>query len=118
LFPLSTQESWSLFCLSSVTTTRVTLILRTKAFTLAEWRRLQKAGTITGPSGKPSSNLWEWYLSYRVPATPTGYECSQDTPLLSERATQVEDAESHLQQSLRRSRPLVRRSPWPRDPTR
>jgi hypothetical protein len=99
LFPLSTQESWSLFCLSSVTTSRVTLILRTKAFTLAEWRRLQKAGTITGPSGKPSSNLWEWYLSYRVPATRTGYECSQDLPPSSERATQVEDAKSQLQRS-------------------
>ena len=118
LFPLPTQESWSLFRLSCATTTRVTSILRTKDFTLAEWRRLQRAGKLIGPSGKPSLDLWEWTLSYRVPHTSSESECSPASRRSSEQAAQVEDAKSQLQQFLRRSRPLARRSPWPREPTR
>ena len=118
LFPLPAQESWNLFRLSSATSTRVTSILRTKAFTLAEWRRLQRAGKLIGPIGKPSSNLWEWTLSYRAPATLNVSSCSQSLPPSSGRATPVEDAKSQLRQFLLCSQPLVRRSPWPLDTTR
>jgi hypothetical protein len=37
LFPLPNQESWNLFRLSCAAITKVTSILRTKAFTLDEW---------------------------------------------------------------------------------
>lgn len=57
LFPLPTQESWNLFRLSSATSTRVPSILRTKAFTMAEWWHLPRAGKHTGPTGRSSSGL-------------------------------------------------------------
>jgi hypothetical protein len=46
---------------------RVISVLQMMAFGMAEWRRLPKLGSHTGPAGRAMSNLWEWTLSYRTP---------------------------------------------------
>lgn len=117
LFPLPSQESWNLFRLSSATSTRVISILRTKDFTMDEWRRLPKAGRLTGPIGNCFSGLWEWTLTYRERPTSTASVCSPDSLHTSAPATPAEDARSQLKQSLLLSQPLVRRSPWPLETT-
>jgi hypothetical protein len=117
LFPLPKQNSWNLFRLSSAASTKVISILQMKAFALDEWRRLRKAGKLTGPSGSPLSGLWEWTLTYREPATPPKPDYLRDSQPSCGLATPVEAAKSQLRQSLLRSQPLVRQSPWPQDTT-
>lgn len=43
-FPLPGQNSWSVFQVGNAAATKVISVLRTKPFTLAEWRRLKKDG--------------------------------------------------------------------------
>jgi hypothetical protein len=118
LFPLPTQESWTLFRLSSAASTKVTSILRTKGFTLDEWRRLRKPGSLIGRIGKPSSSLWAWTLFYRAPVILNVSGSSQASLPSSAPGMLAEAARSQLKQSLQLSQPLARRSPWPREPTR
>ena len=114
-FPLPEQRSWTVFRLTSEISTKVISVLRMQLSTLAEWRRLRTAGAHTGAIGAPMSHLWEWSLHFRVNPTPAGSEPSQASQLESERATTAEAARSQLQQSLRLSQPLARRSQWTRE---
>ena len=112
-FPLPNQTSWTVFRLTSDMLTRVISILRMKAFTMDEWRRLPKIGKHTGTIGPAMSHLWEWTLTYRIPASALESESSQDSQRESDRATLVEANKFELQQHLGLSRPLARRSQWP-----
>ncbi len=117
LFPLPTQDSWTLFRLSSGIATKITSILRTKAIEAGEWRRLQKTGTVIGPTGRASQNLWEWTLTFRGSPTSPEYDSSRASPQGSDQVTSAEAARSQLKRFLRHSRPLARRSPWPSEKT-
>lgn len=116
-FPLPNQTSWTVFRLTSGMLTRVISILRMKAFTMEEWRRLPKIGAHTGTIGPAMSDLWEWTLTYRIPASALESGSSQDSRRESEVATLVAENKSALQQRLGQSRPLERRFPWPAKPT-
>jgi hypothetical protein len=116
-FPLPHQSSWNVFQLSLRISTRVTSVLLMTDFTLEEWRRLPKAGKIVGSAGQPSARLWEWTLSYRTPRSRRESASLKDLPAESVRDTTVEENKSKLGAYLALSRPLVRRSPWPRTPT-
>jgi hypothetical protein len=113
LFPLPTQSSWTVFRFSSAVATKVTSVLLTKPSTMDEWRRLPRLGRCIGPPGPSSSHLWAWIHTSRAPATTTGSDSSRATPLQSEADTTAEAVQLQLQRSVRRSRPLARRSPWP-----
>ncbi|KAL7539025.1 hypothetical protein ACHAWF_006280 [Thalassiosira exigua] len=111
------QNSWTVFNVSSALSMRVISVLRMKVSSLAEWRRLPIAGTFTGKIGAPMSRLWEWTLTYRRPRIEPGSDASRDSRQGSAQDSTVTDAKWGLEQSLRRSRPLARRSPWPSAPT-
>ena len=117
MFPLPTQASWNVFQISSEISTRVISILRTKDFSLDEWRRLPKTGKNIGIAGAPMSDLWDWTLTYRTPPSQQPREHSQDLQPESEQDSTAGDARLQLQQSIALSRPLVRRSLWPTDTT-
>jgi hypothetical protein len=116
-FPLPNQSSWTVFQLSSKISTRVTSVLLMKDFMLEEWRRLPKAGKIVGSAGPPSARLWEWTLSYRTPRSRQESASLKDLPAASAQDTTVAENKSKLEAYLAQSRPLARRSPWPRTPT-
>ncbi len=67
LFPIPSQNSWTVFQISYAVGMRLTSVLQMKDFTLEEWRRLPKVGKHVGAAGQPMSHLWEWTLSYRTP---------------------------------------------------
>jgi hypothetical protein len=117
-FPLPNQTSWNVFQIHSDVAMRVISILRTKHFLLDEWRRLPKIGSITGPIGPNMSHLWDLTLTYRTHLSYVESEHSQDLPPEHDKEHTARDANSNLAQSLAMSRPLVRRSPWPGEPTR
>ena len=117
LFPPPPQASWSVFHLSPAICTRVISTLRTQVSTMDEWRRLPRRGTYSGNIGYPTSNLWDWTLSYRTHHTSTKSGLSPDSQDESEQVTTDEDAKLQLHRSLQLSQPLARRSPWPREST-
>ncbi|KAL7549199.1 hypothetical protein ACHAWF_012468 [Thalassiosira exigua] len=108
-FPLPNQQSWTVFRISSALSVRVISVLRTKVFSLAEWRRLPNVGTFTGKIGAPTSHLWEWTLTFRRPHTDSKSDASPASPPASAQSSTGSDARSELAQSLRRSQPLARR---------
>jgi len=112
LFPLPNQAFWSVFHLTSAICTRVTSVLQTRHIDMEEWRRLPKIGSYIGSIGAPMSSLWEWTLTFRRSHSKTVSDASRDLPHDAELATTVLANRSKLEQSLRLSRPLVRRSPW------
>jgi hypothetical protein len=114
MFPLPNQESWTLFRLSSKIATKIISILQTKAIDADAWRRLPKPGKLIGPIGNASSNLWAWTLTYRGSTTSPAPASSPGSLLASAPETSGADARSQLKQFLQLSRPLARRSPWPR----
>jgi hypothetical protein len=59
MFPLPNQNSWSLFDLNFDVFLRVVCVLRMRASTLAEWRRLPRIGTYVGGNGVDSAKLWD-----------------------------------------------------------
>jgi hypothetical protein len=108
IFPLPSQASWNIFQISSAISTRVISILRTKDFSMDEWRRLPKIGKNIGHNGAPMSNLWEWTLTYRKQPSQQQHEHSLDLqPECAEEPTAAA-AKSQLQQSIALSWPLVR----------
>ena len=117
LFPLPLQASWNVFQISSSISTKVISILRTKDFSMDEWRRLPPIGKSIGTIGAPMCNLWEWTLTYRTVATQQRPAHFQDLQHESEPDTTAEIAKWQLRQSLALSQPLVRRSLWPLEPT-
>ena len=117
LFPLPDQNSWSLFDLNFDVFMRVVCVLRTKASTLDEWRRLPRIGTYVGGTGVASPNLWEWTHTWRISRSSDESEYSLPSQASSELECLVEDGRSKLRRSVDISRPLARRSVWPRTRT-
>jgi hypothetical protein len=111
-FPLPNQGSWSVYRPSFATSMRVISVLRMTASLLEEWRRLPEIGRYTGAIGPPIAGLWEWSLTFRMPLSTPRCGSSQDLLHESEVATMVEENKLQLARSVRRSRPLARRSPW------
>ena len=112
LFPLPQQQSWTVFHPSFDISMRVISLLRMQVSGMEEWRRLPRRGRFIGAIGRPTSNLWEWTLTYRESATPSGSGCSQDSQHGFGTAGTAQGELSRVIQYQRRSRPLVRRLPW------
>ena len=112
-FPLPNQQSWTVFRPSNAICTRVLSVLRMKDISMGEWLRLPSRGKLLGDIGAPLSNLWEWTLTFRTQVSKPESELQQDLLASSAQATMVEANKSKVAQSLGRSRPLARRSPWP-----
>ena len=117
LFPIPSQNSWTVFQISYAVGMRVTSVLQMKDFTLEEWRRLPKVGKHVGGVGQPMLRLWEWTLSYRTPRSQSESASLKALPDASEQVTTVEANKSKLEAYLAQSRPLDRRLRWPQTPT-
>jgi hypothetical protein len=111
-FPLPEQNSWTTFRPSSAISMRVISVLRMTAFGMEEWRRLPSVGGFTGKIGRPTSNLFEWTLTYRESHTPQKSDASPASPDASEEEDTAAAEKLKLIQSLRHSRPLAKRSLW------
>jgi hypothetical protein len=90
LFPLPTQDSWTVFQLTYATGMQVTSILLTTDSTLEEWRQLPKVGNLVGNAGRPTLHLWEWTLTYRTPHLQFESDSSRALQHESELDTMVE----------------------------
>lgn len=112
-FPLPNQASWTVYSPTNAICMRVLSVLQMKHSSMEEWRRLPKRGRHTGARGAPSSSLWEWTLSFRTSDTETESAASQDLPGSLGPVSLDTDDVFKLEQYLRRSRPLARRSQWP-----
>ena len=112
-FPLPNQQCWTVYQVSSEISTRILSVLRMKHSTLEEWRRLPSHGKHIGDVGVPTSKLWEWTLSSRVPRSKNGSEACQDSQEWSELvASTVTEGRHELQRSVALSQPLERRVRW------
>jgi len=113
-FPLPQQQSWQLFHLSPEVSTRVISLLQMRDTEMDVWRRLPQIGRRVGPIGKSTANLWEWTLTFRSTPRPSKQKCaySPDLPHEQEAEHLAAAAKLQLQQFLRRSQPLARRSRW------
>jgi len=118
-FTLPNQQSWKLFRIPSALSTRVISVLLMKNSGMAEWRRLPKTRKSTVQPGKAIANLWELTLHWRKTQPPSQPSSEQPLDLQPESGedTTVEDAKLQLEQSLRLSRPLARRSQWTQEAT-
>ena len=108
MFPLPSQSSWNVFRFSSVVVTRITSILLMQPSTMDEWRHLPRLGRCIGPLGPSSSHLWTWTHTYRASPTSNASGCSLALQPLSAVDSMDVAAQSQLQLSVRRSRPLAR----------
>jgi len=114
LFPLPQQQSWTIFKISTDLFTRVLSALQMKGLEMDEWRRLPRSGKFVGAIGEPTANLWDWTLTYRVLPMGTSVDTSWGLQERSEVDATVRDVRSAVEQQLKLSRPLARRSPWTR----
>ena len=112
LFPLPSQNTWTVFRLSTNLVMRVISVLRMTDSSLAEWQRIPKIGQNIGPIGAPMSHLWEWTRTLNRPRTQNAPDYSLDLPQETEQELTDVKNKSKLQQSLQLSRPLARRSLW------
>ena len=71
LFPIPSQNSWTVFQISYAVGMRVTSVLQMKDFTLEEWWQLPKVGKSVGAARRLMSHQWEWTLSYRTSCSLT-----------------------------------------------
>ena len=118
-FPLPNQDSWHIFRLQPKICTRVTSVLLTKHSEAAEWRKLPSLGKSSGGTGKATAGLWEWILTLtreqRNLGSGSGHlQASQQEP---EQDIMAGGNKSPWGPSVRRSRPLARRSRWTQAPT-
>ena len=111
-FPLPNQSSWTVYQPSPAVAMKVTSILRTQDFTLAEWSQLPGRGSFIGEIGSPMSSLFEWTLTYRTAGSNTESDALQGLPPGSGEDSTAEDAKLELRQSVRQSQPLARRLRW------
>ncbi len=72
--------------------------------------------TNSGDIGPPTSHLWDWTHSFETSHTPIKSEHSRALQDESEPDSTGAAAKLQLQQSIRLSQPLARRSPWPLEP--
>ena len=115
MFPLPNQACWTVFRISSKLAMRVISILRMKAFTAGEWRRLPRKGRLIGSGGSPMSSLWEWTHTFAKHPTTTEFVPCLDLPPVSGPASMAEKSKFELEQLVALSRPLARRSLWPEE---
>jgi hypothetical protein len=59
IFPIPSQNSWTVFQISYMVGIRVTSVLQMTDFTLDKWWQLPSLGKYVGPSGQPMLHLWE-----------------------------------------------------------
>ena len=116
-FPLPKQNSWTVFRVSSRIATKLTSALRMTPFELEEWLRLPPIGRSTSPTGRPTSGLFDWSLTFRERTTSSHNAPSPASPPASGQEPSAGDDRSALAQCLGRSLPLERRSLWPEGPT-
>ena len=112
LFPLPSQNMWTVFRPTKDIFTRVILTLRMKVSTLEEWRRIPRIGRHIGKIGAPTSNLWEWIRTSNTLPTQNDADFSPDSLPEPGQDTTAEEDKSKLEQYLQLSRPLARRSLW------
>ena len=112
-FPLPSQASWTAFHLTKEICTKLLSVLRMEDTTMEEWTQPGAIGRHIGTIGVPTSHLWEWTLSYRIPHFENRSAASRDSQACRERDTLVAANKSKLAQSLARSRPLGRQFLWP-----
>ena len=108
LFPILSQNSWTVFQVSYMVGMQVTSVTQMKDFTLKEWHRLPKVRKHAGAAGLPMSHLWKWTLSYRTPRSLIESASSQASQGKSVQATTVKENRSKLEVSLAQSWPLAR----------
>ena len=116
-FPLPAQNSWSVYRPSRKLCMRVISILRMQHSTMDEWRRLPRPGKRVSGTGVSTSRLWDWTLTFRKPSSDAANELLPGSQTGSDQDSTAENAKLELEQSLRRSLPLARRSLWPLDGT-
>ncbi len=117
LFPIPSQNSWTVFQVSYAVGMQVTSVLQMKNFTLDKWRQLPKVGKHVGPVGQPMLHLWDWTFSYRTPRSQSESASSQILQDVLEQATTVKENRFKLEASLAQSWPLARQPRWPLIPT-
>ena len=118
-FPLPKQDSWHIFQLQRKICTRVTSALLTKHSEAAEWRKLPSLGKSSGGTGRATAGLWEWILTStrEQRGSESRSERSQDSRQEQEQDFMAGGNKSPWGPSVRRSRPLARRSKWTQAPT-
>ncbi len=113
LFPLPNQQSWMIFCPSYEIRMSVIFVLWSRHYSiLADWWQLPSAGCHCGAIGRPTLNLWDWSLHYRMSHTLNETESSQDLPSMSAKDTTGMDPKSELIQYVQLTQPLARQLPW------
>jgi hypothetical protein len=100
LFPIPSQNSWTVFQVSYAVGMQVTSVLQMRDFTLDEWPQLPKVRKHVGPVSQPMLYLWEWTLSYRTPRSLSESTSSQVLQDASEQATTVKENRFKLEASL------------------
>jgi hypothetical protein len=65
-FPLSNQQSWTVFRPSTDIFMKVLSVLRMQQTAMDVWSRLTKAGRFIGDIGSPTAGLWDWTVTYRA----------------------------------------------------
>ena len=111
LFPLP-QNTWTVFRPSKKIISRIFSVLQKKVSPMDEWRRLPPPGRHTGKNGVATANLFEWTLTFRTSHSEKNATPSKPSLQQSDRDESGEDVKSDLVRYQRRSRPLIRRSPW------
>jgi hypothetical protein len=113
LFPLPTQQSWTVYCPNCVVVTPVTSTLRMKPFVLDDWRKLPIRGRRVGKIGALVLNTWVWNRTYSKSHTPHESNASQGLQLKQEQDSTDTHDKSRVARSLALSRLLARQSLWP-----
>ena len=112
-FTLPKKTSWTVLHPKKEICMKLLSVMRMEVTTMEEWNRQGKIGKNTGEIGAPSSHLWEWTLSYRIPHFETRSAACQDLEAYCERDILVGANKFKLAQLLALSLPLERRSLCP-----
>ena len=106
--PLPNQASWTVFQPTKEVCMKLLSVLQMEDTTMEEWTRQGKTGKHIGDIGTPSSHLWEWNLSYRIPHSGTRSNACQDLEASRKLDTLVRENKSKLARSLALSQSLGR----------
>ena len=111
-FPLPNQNLWTVFRPSQKIMSLIFSVLRTEVLDMEGWRRLPKPGRLTGRSGNATAKLFEWTVACR--GSLSKRDATQPCPFQQQSGRDDTPAavKCELEQYRRRSRPLIRRSPW------
>ena len=113
LFPLPSQNSWTVFRVTKKVFTRVCSVLQMKGTSVDAWRRLSKTGSHIGEIGAPSSGLWGWTTTCGENLTGEQSDASRALQQQSGQVSTGRDAKSDVARFQALSRPCQRCSPWP-----